>query len=31
VQSRHLRGAMIWEISQDDDAHDLANALSSLR
>ena len=31
VQSRHLRGAMFWEVSQDDNAHDLVNALSQLR
>ena len=31
VQSRHLRGAMFWEVSQDDNSHDLVNALSQLR
>ena len=31
IHSRGLRGAMFWEISQDDDAHDLVNALAALR
>lgn len=30
VRSQHLRGAMFWEVSQDDDAHDLVNALRPL-
>ncbi len=30
VQQRRLRGVFFWEVSQDDDAHDLASALSPL-
>jgi chitinase len=30
VRSAHLRGAMVWEISQDSDSHALLNALSPL-
>jgi chitinase len=30
VEARNLRGAMFWEVSQDDDAHDLVGALSLL-
>jgi GH18 family chitinase len=29
VDQLHLRGVWAWEISQDDDAHDLTNALAA--
>ena len=30
IKALHLRGAMVWEISQDSDAHALISALSPL-
>jgi chitinase len=30
IKSAGLRGAMVWELGSDDDAHDLANALGAL-